>query len=134
MAPTSTYEDQQTAGLLPPKSPGGPILLGACARAKHVYQDWKWAVDKLWEHEHHRLQTAACQCLLDKRAAHKCQEATRQEAACAAQRLLDEQAALECHKALRRQGILNKEAASHQRAAQARQMAAAQIIFLWLCC
>jgi hypothetical protein len=43
-------EDQQAAGLLPPKLPGGPILLGACAHAECAYQDWKWALDKLWEH------------------------------------------------------------------------------------
>jgi hypothetical protein len=100
---------------------------------KRAYQDWKWAVDKLWEHERHRLQTAAHQRLLDKRAAHKRQEAARQEAACAAQCLLDKRAALECQEAVHCQRILNKEAASCQRAAQARQMAAAQIIFLWLC-
>ncbi len=92
--------------------PGGPILLGACAFTECAYQDWKWAVDKLWEHERHRLQMAACQCLLDKRATHERQEAARQEAACAAQRLLDEQAALKCQEAVRCQRILNKEATS----------------------
>ncbi len=40
-------KDQQAAGLLPPKLPGGPILLGAHARAERAYQDWKWAVDEL---------------------------------------------------------------------------------------
>jgi hypothetical protein len=80
-------EHQQAAGLLPPKFPGGPIHLGAHTRAECTYQDWKWAVDKLWEHKRHRLQTAAHQCLLDERAAHECQEAARQEAACAAQHL-----------------------------------------------
>ncbi len=90
-------------------------------------------VDKLWEHERHRLQTVARQRLLDKRAAHEHQEAPHQEAACAAQCLLDKQAALECQEAVRRQCILNKEATGCQRAAQARQMEAAQIIFLWLC-
>ena len=50
--------------------PGGPILLGARARAERAYQDWKWTVDALWEDERHRLQMAARQCLLDKRAAH----------------------------------------------------------------
>jgi hypothetical protein len=108
-------KDQQAAGLLPPKLPGGAILLGARARAECAYQDWKWAVDKLWEHEHHRLQTAARQHLLDERG----QEATRQEAACTAQRLLDEQAALECQEAVRHQCILNEEAASRQHAAHA---------------
>ena len=68
-------KDQQAAGLLPPKLPGGPILHGARARAEHTYRDWKWAVDKQWEHERHRLQTAARQCLLDEHAAHKRQEA-----------------------------------------------------------
>jgi hypothetical protein len=123
-------EDQQAAGLLPQKFPGGPILLGAHARLERTYQDWKWGVDKLWEHEHHGLQTAACQCLLDERATHECQEAARQEAACAAQCL---QAALKCQEAMHHQRILNKEAASCQRAAHARQTAAAQIIFLRLC-
>ncbi len=126
-------KDQQAAGLLPPKLPGGPILLGARARAERAYKDWKWAVNELWEHKHHRLQMAAQQCLLDKRAAHKCKEATHQEAACTAQSLLDLQAALECQEAMRHQHILNKEAASCQCTAHAQQMASAQIIFLWLC-
>jgi hypothetical protein len=112
-------KDQQVTGLLPPKLPGGTILLGARAHAVHTYQNWKWAVDKLWEHERHCLQTAARQRLLDERAAHECQEAARQEAARAAQRLLDEQAALKCQEAVRCQRILNKVAASRQRAAHA---------------
>jgi hypothetical protein len=114
------------------------------------------SVNKLWEQERHRLQIAACQHLLDKcaahnhqeaacqeaacaaqrllyeRAAHERQEATHQEAACAAQSLLDLGAALKRQEAMRCQRILNKEAASCQCAAHARQMAAAQIIFLWL--
>jgi hypothetical protein len=155
------HKDQQAASLLPPKSPGGPILLGAHARAESAYQDWKWAVNELWEHERHCLQTAARQCLLDKRAAHKCQEAARQEAARAAQclldkhvanecqeanrcqQLLDEHAAYEHQEAVRRQWLLNKETAHCQRlldekaahrecTALARQMAAARTIFLWL--
>jgi hypothetical protein len=81
-------EDQQAAGLLPPKLPEGPILLGACARAERAYKDWKWAVNKLWEHKRRCLQMAARQRLLDERAAHERQEAAHQEAACAAQRLL----------------------------------------------
>ncbi len=48
-------EDQQATGLLPPKLPGGPILLGARAHAERAYQDWKWVVDEPWEHERHRL-------------------------------------------------------------------------------
>jgi hypothetical protein len=52
-------KDKQAAGILPPDPPGGPILLGACAFMERAYQDWKWAVDKLWEHERHRLQMAA---------------------------------------------------------------------------
>jgi hypothetical protein len=82
-------EDQQAAGLLPPKSPRGPILLGARARAERAYQDWKWTVDTLWEDEHHRLQTAACQCHVDEQAGCKQQEAAH------CQRLLDECAANE---------------------------------------
>jgi hypothetical protein len=128
----SLHEDQQAAGMLPPKSSGGPILLGARARAERVYQDWKWAVDELWEQERHRLQTGSRQHLLDKRAAYERQEAARQEAACAAQCLLDEQAALECQEAMQYQRIFNKEAACRQRTALARQMAAARTIFLWL--
>jgi hypothetical protein len=38
---------------------GGPILLGARAFAERAYQDWKWAVNELWEHKHHCLQMAA---------------------------------------------------------------------------
>jgi colicin import membrane protein len=49
------------------------------------------------------------------------------------QSLLDLRAALECQEAMHRQCIFNKEAASRQCAAKARQMAAARIIFLWLC-
>jgi hypothetical protein len=151
-------KDQQAVGLLPPKLPRGPILLGACARAERAYKDWKWAVNKLWEYKHHCLQLAARQHLLDEHAAHErqeaaCQEAAhpaqcllykcaaheRQEAACqeaahAAQSLLDLQAALERQEAMHCQCILNKEATSRQCAAHARQMAAAQIIFLWLRC
>ncbi len=69
---------------------GGPILLGAHAHVERAYQDLKWAVDELWEHERHCLQTAAHQCLLDERAAHERQEVARQEAARAAQCHLDE--------------------------------------------
>jgi hypothetical protein len=69
------HEDQQAAGLLPPKSPGGPILLGACTHAERAYQDWKWAVDELWEDERHRLQTAARQRHIDEQAARARQEA-----------------------------------------------------------
>jgi hypothetical protein len=105
-------KDQQAAGLLPPKLPRGPILHGARARAEHAYRDWKWAVNNLREDERHRLQTAARQCHLDKEAACQCQEAAH------CQWLLDEEAACclmaECD-------------------ALARQMAAAQTIFLWLC-
>jgi hypothetical protein len=157
------HKDQQATSLLPPKLPGGPILLGACTCAERAYQDWKWAVNKLWEHKHHRLQTAARQRLLDEHATHECQEAARQEAAraapclldkCAAnqrqdanrcQRLLDKRAAYKCQEAVRRQRLLDEETAHHQRllnkkadrrehAALARQMAAAQTIFLCLCC
>ncbi len=78
---------------MPPKSPGGPIRLGARARVERAYQDWKWVVIELWEHKRHRLQTAARQRLLDKRAAHERQEAACQEAARATQCLLDKQAA-----------------------------------------
>jgi hypothetical protein len=103
-------EDQQAAGLLPPKLPGGAILHGARARAECTYQDRKWAVDKLWEHKHHHLlmaahqrhldEKAACkkqeaahrQCLPDKRAANKRQEAAHKEAA-GCQHLLEEEAA-----------------------------------------
>ncbi len=127
-------KDQQAASLLPSKLPGGTILLGARACAECTYHDWKWAVDKLREHKRHPLQTAAHQCLLDKRATHKCQEAARQEAARAAQRLLDEQAALKRQEAMCCQCILNKEATSCKRAAHTRQMEAACIIFLWLPC
>jgi hypothetical protein len=51
-------------------------------------QGLKWAVDELWEHERHCLQTAACQCLLDEHATHERQESAHQEAARAAQWLL----------------------------------------------
>ncbi len=152
-------EDQQATGLLSPKSSGGLIFLGARARAGRAHQDWKWTVDALWEDERHRLQTAArqrhideqaackqqeaahCQQLLDKRTANERQEANR------CQRLLDERAAYKRQEAVRHQRLLDEETARRQRllnkeappclmaerAALARQMAAAQTIFLWLC-
>ncbi len=86
------------------------------------YQDWKWAVNELWEHERHHLQTAAHQCLLDKHAAHERQEAARH------QRLFDKETA-------RCQCLLDKETTCRLKvkcAALAQQMAAAQTIFLWL--
>ncbi len=126
---------QRPTGCRPAASniPWGFILLGARASAERAYQDWKWAVDKLWEHKRHCLQTAAHQRLLEKRAAHERQKAACQEAARATQRLLGKQAALECQEAMHHQRILNKEAASCQHAAHAQQMAAARIIFMWLC-
>jgi hypothetical protein len=128
-------EDQQATEILPPDPPGGPILQGARARADRAYQDWKWAVDTMWEDEHHCLQTVACQRHLNKQAAHKEQEAAH------CQRLLNECAANKCQEAARReaahcQRLLNEEATCHFMAectALARKMAAAQTIFLWLC-
>jgi hypothetical protein len=88
MAPTSTLRRPTGHRPAASKTARGAILLGAHARAERAYKDWKWAVDGLWEHERHRLQMAAHQRLLDEHAAHKRQEATHQEAACAAQCLL----------------------------------------------
>jgi hypothetical protein len=123
-------KDTQAAGILPPDPPGGPILHRACARTEHAYRDWKWTVNDLWEDERHRLHMAVRQCqeanccqqLLDERAAYKNQEAVSR------QQLLNEETA-------RLQRLLYKEAACRlmaERAALARQMAAAQTIFLWL--
>jgi hypothetical protein len=103
-------EDQQATDLLPPKLPVGPILLGARACAERAYQDWKWAVDELWEHERHRLQTVAQKHHIDEQAAHKKQEAPHRQC------LLEERAANECQEAARkeaahRQRLLDKEAA-----------------------
>jgi hypothetical protein len=118
-------EDQQAAGLLPPVQPGGPILLGARARAERAYRDWKAVIDDLWEDEYEALlvEQAACTCqeeatrhqrILDKHTAHACQqEAARQEAARAAQRFIQERAALERQQgeAAHRQRLLDKETA-----------------------
>jgi hypothetical protein len=147
MAPTSAL--QRPTGCQPAASKiaQGAILLGACTHVECAYKDWQWVVEELWEHECHRLQRAACRCLLDKRAAHECQEAARQEAACTAQRLLYKRATHECQEAARRQWLLDKETARPQRllneeaarclmakrTALARRMAAAQTILLWLC-
>jgi hypothetical protein len=131
-------EDQKAAGLLPPKLPGGPILHGSSAR---YYRDWKWAVNDLWENKRHCLQTAAHQRHLNEETARQRQEANHR------QQLLDERAAYERQEAARCQWLLNKETAHRQclldkeaarclmaeRAALARQMAAARTIFLWLC-
>jgi hypothetical protein len=120
--------------------PGGPILHGAHARAEHAYQDWKCAVNNLWEDECHRLQTAARQCHLDEETARHYQEANH------CQQLLDKRAAYERQEAVRCQRLLDKETACHQRLlnkeaacclmakrlALARQMGTAQTIFLWL--
>jgi hypothetical protein len=102
-------EDLQAAGILPPKKPGGAILHGARARAEHAYQDWKWAVDELWEDERHRLQTTARQRHLDEETARQCQEANHR------QRLLDKHAAYERQEAARRQRLLDEETARRQR-------------------
>jgi hypothetical protein len=135
------HKDQQAAGLLPPKSPGGPILFGAHTHAERAYQDWKWAVNELWEGKRHCLQTAAHQRHHDEETARQCQEANHH------QQLLNKHAAYECQEAARHQRLLNKETAHRQhlldefaarrlmaeRAALARQMVAAQTISLWLC-
>jgi hypothetical protein len=92
---------------MPPDPPGGPIFVGALAFAEDAYWAWKWRVNDLWEDERHCLQTAACQCHLDKETAR--------------QRLLDEETA-------RHQRLLDEEAAlclMAERAALARQMVAA---------
>ena len=124
-------EDQQAAGLLPPQY-GGPILHGARARAEHVYKDWKWAIDELWEDKRRRLQ------LVKDQAARARQEAALQ------QQLLDEHAACaRQEEAARSRQLLNELAAqARQEAARARQEAAsrrqkllnkaARTIFLWL--
>ena len=121
-------EDQQAAGLLPPAQPGGPIRLGARARAEHAYRDWKAAIDDLWEDEHHRL------CLIEEQAAR-----ARQEEDARRQKLLNAQAARACQEAAARARqeetaarARQEEPARRQRAAEARKTAAAQIIFLWL--
>jgi len=64
-------EDQQAAGLLPPRPAGGPILIGFPARADRAYRDWKRTIDELWADEYHRL------CLVEAQA----DRARREEAA-----------------------------------------------------
>ncbi len=102
-------KDEQAAGILPPDPPGGPILLGACARAECAYQDWKWTVNALWEDERHRLQMAARQHHIDEQAACKQQEAAH------CQQLLDKRAPYECQEAVRRQRLLDEETARRER-------------------
>ncbi len=140
------HEDQQAAGLLPPGTPGGPILHGARDPVDRAYMDWKAAIDDLWADEYQALlveqatcarqeEAAHCQRLLDKHAVRSRQqeEAARQEAARAAQRLLHERAALKRQgEAARRQRLLDEQSACHRRVAQAWQTAAARVIFLWL--
>ena len=107
-------EDQEAAGLLPPGPVGGPILLGAYARADRAYKDWKGAIDELWAYEHHRLveeQTARA----------------RQEEAARRTQLLHEQDA-RARQVARRQQLLNEEAArarQEEAAARAGEEAAA---------
>jgi hypothetical protein len=183
-------EDHQAAGLLPPGTPGGPILRGARARAERAYRECNAATDDLWEAEYEaacaRQEEAArrqrlldehtacarrfgpadalhvsCAALKDSCTALKvsCTELrvtvtenssalaslvalmgqthARQEAAPAAQRPqrpLHERTALERQGvAAYRQRLLDKETARLRCADQARQMAAARVIFLWLC-
>ncbi len=135
-------EDQQAAGLLPPVQPGGPIHLGARARAERAYRDWKAAINDLWEDEHHRLclieEQAACarqeenacrQTLLDAQAARAHQEA----AACARQeetaaRARQEEAARRQKRLDEHKKLLNEHTARarQEAAARARQEAAAR--------
>ncbi len=70
------------------------------------------AVDKLWEHERHPLKMVARQCLINKQAAHKQQEAAH------CQCLLKEHAANECHEAAHKEAahcqcLFDEEAARH---------------------
>ena len=118
-------EDREAAGLLPPEQPYyGPLLHEARARADRAYRDWKAAIDDLWADEYGTLLVAA-------RARQR--EAARQEAASTAHRLLHEQAdRARQEAATRRQRSLDKETACPRRAVQARQTAAARVIFLWL--
>jgi hypothetical protein len=108
-------EDQQAAGLLPPKSPGGPILLGARAFTERTFQDWKCTVNALWEDKRHRLQTVAAQCHIDEQAARKQQEAAH------CQHLLDEQAANERQEANHCQQLLVERAANKRQEATRHQ-------------
>jgi hypothetical protein len=135
-------EYKQAAGLIPPLPLRRPILTGGFACQEATYQHWKRVVDKLWEDKRHCQQAAARQCHLDKEAARQWQEANR------CQQLLDEHATYNCQEAAphqqlldevtaRPQCLLDKEAACclmAERNALARQMAATQTIFLWLCC
>jgi hypothetical protein len=102
---------RRPTGRWPPASKiaRGSILHGAHTRAEHAYQDWKWAVDNLWEDERHRLQMAALQCHLNKETARQRQEANH------CQRLLDKHAAYKCQEAVRRQRLLDEETAHCQR-------------------
>ena len=122
-------EDQEAAGLLPPGPVGGPILLGAYARADRAYKDWKGAIDELWACEHHRL--------VEEQAAR-----ARKEEAARRTQLLHEQDA-RARQVARRQQLLDEQAArARQEAARARQEEAsrrrqllnkaARTIFLWL--
>ncbi len=112
-------KDQQATSLLPPKLPGRPILHGACTRAEHAYRGWKWAVDEMWEHKRHRLQTAARQRHIDKQAACKqqeaahCQQLLNEHAACARQ-----EAAAACARMSNAIARAFQEAARRQKAPQ----------------
>ena len=85
--------------------------------------------------EVHSKSIADSQWLLDEHTARACQqEAAHQEAASAAQRFIQECVTLERQQgeATHCQRLLDEETARLRRAAQARQTAAAQVIFLWL--
>jgi hypothetical protein len=85
--------------------------------------------------EVHSKSIADSQWLLDTHTACACQqEAARQEAASTAQHFIQERITLERQQgeATHCQRLFDEETARLRRAAQARQTAAAQVIFLWL--
>jgi hypothetical protein len=114
-------EDEQAAGILPPDPPGGPILLGARARAERAYLDWRWTVDALWEDERR------CRQLLDEQAARARQEAAiacSLQGAAAIARARQEAAATACARhadGCRRQQLLVVQAARARHADERRQ-------------
>jgi len=118
-------EDREAARLLPPEQPYyGPLLHEARARADRAYRDWKATIDNMWVDKYNALLVAACA---------RQREAARQEAARTAHRLLHEQAdRARQEAATRHQRSIDEETACRRRAVQARQTAAARVIFLWL--
>ena len=151
-------EDQQAAGLLPPGTPGGPILCGAGARAECAYREWTAAIDDLCGDEYeaarahqeeaarrHRLlaEHTACarrfgpadalrvSCVALKVSCTKLRVTVTENSSALASLVVLMGQTHARQEAAHCQRLLDEETARLRCTDQARQMAATQVIFLW---